>query len=50
MRPVAQAIFAWDGDLIYGQLDNLSTRLAHHLLHLGVGPGTLVPLCFEKSM
>lgn len=50
-QPDAPAVCAWDGDLTYRELDNLSTRLAAYLASdLGVGPGTLVPLCFEKSM
>lgn len=50
-QPDAPAVCAWDGDLTFRELDNLSTRLAAHLVSdEGVGPGTLVPLCFEKSM
>lgn len=45
----ALAIDAWDGQFTYGQLDELSTRLAHRLALLDVGPGTFVPLLFEKS-
>lgn len=47
--PSALAICAWDGDWTYQQLDNLSTTLAYELARLGVGPETIVPLCFEKS-
>ncbi|KAK5996305.1 Nonribosomal peptide synthetase dtxS1 [Cladobotryum mycophilum] len=46
----APAISAWDGELTYGELDNLTTKLARRLLDLGVGQGTTVPLYFEKSM
>ncbi|KAK2037070.1 acetyl-CoA synthetase-like protein, partial [Colletotrichum somersetense] len=49
-QPDAPAICAWDGELTYGKLDALSTQLAHRLAGLGAGPGTIVPLCFEKSM
>ncbi|KAH9429253.1 hypothetical protein MCOR02_010659 [Pyricularia oryzae] len=49
-QPDAPAICAWDGELTYGELDAMSSRLAHHLARLGAGPGTIVPLCFEKSM
>lgn len=47
----APAVCAWDGDFTYEELDTLSTRVASHLLTLGLGPGTgaIVPLCFEKS-
>jgi non-ribosomal peptide synthetase component F len=49
-QPLASAIHAWDGDLTYRQLLRLSTELAHELAKKGVGPGNIVPLCFEKSM
>ncbi|KAL9079438.1 MAG: hypothetical protein Q9157_001692 [Trypethelium eluteriae] len=44
------AIFAWDGNLTYKQLDRLATRLATRLVTLGVLRGTYVPICFEKSL
>lgn len=47
--PDALAISAWDGELTYGQLDGLSTRLAQHLVHKGVGPQVIVPIYSEKS-
>lgn len=46
----APAICAWDGNLSYAELDGLSSRLAAHLVSLGAGPGTIIPLCFEKSV
>jgi amino acid adenylation domain-containing protein/non-ribosomal peptide synthase protein (TIGR01720 family) len=49
-QPEAQAVVGWDGELSYGELDSLSTRLACHLSGLGVHPGTAVPLIFEKSI
>ncbi|KAJ5714400.1 nonribosomal peptide synthetase [Penicillium malachiteum] len=49
-QPSAPAICAWDGDLSYQELDQLSNALAAHLVGLGIGPETFVPLCFEKSM
>ncbi|KAE8419880.1 hypothetical protein BDV36DRAFT_293772 [Aspergillus pseudocaelatus] len=50
--PEAPAVCAWDGELTYLQLDQFSTLLAGRLisLGLGVGPGAIVPLCFEKSV
>ncbi|KAF7555549.1 hypothetical protein G7Z17_g2068 [Cylindrodendrum hubeiense] len=48
--PAALAVCAWDGELTYGELNRLATRLASHLIDLGVGSEVLVPLCFEKSM
>ena len=49
-QPEAAAICAWDGEITYRQLDEMSTRLAHHLVEYGVGLDVVVPLCFEKSM
>ncbi|KAJ5760385.1 nonribosomal peptide synthase [Penicillium odoratum] len=48
--PEAQAVCAWDGELTYRELNELSSYLASHLVNLGVGPEKVVPLCFEKSM
>ena len=45
----ASAVCGWDGNFTYRELDELSTRLAHHLIGLGVGPEVVVPLCFGKS-
>jgi amino acid adenylation domain-containing protein len=50
IRTDAPAICAWDGHMTYGELDELSTKLAGHLVQLGVKPESFVPLCFEKSM
>ncbi|KAI3317099.1 hypothetical protein HD806DRAFT_397068 [Xylariaceae sp. AK1471] len=49
-HPDKIAVAAWDGQLSYGELEQLSTRLACQLAPYGVGPRTVVPLCFEKSM
>lgn len=50
-QPHAPAVCAWDGELTYAELDDLSTRLAIWLVEdYGVGPGAIVPLCFEKTM
>ncbi|KAH7323159.1 hypothetical protein B0I35DRAFT_477044 [Stachybotrys elegans] len=54
-RPDAPAVCAWDGELSYQELDELSSKLAYHLKELGVSPRAvgsemIVPLCFEKSM
>ncbi|KAK6815196.1 hypothetical protein RU639_008655 [Aspergillus parasiticus] len=43
------AVCAWDGNISYGELAQLSSNLAVHLNTLGVGPGDFIPLCFEKS-
>ncbi|KAI0546770.1 hypothetical protein F4679DRAFT_401148 [Xylaria curta] len=47
--PNAPAVRAWDGSFTRGELDNLSSSLAMHLMELGVGPEVFIPLCFEKS-
>ncbi|KAI1521240.1 EntF Non-ribosomal peptide synthetase module, partial [Pyrenophora tritici-repentis] len=49
-QPQAPAICAWDGEMTYGELDELSSRLARHLVKVGVEVEDVVPLCFEKSM
>ncbi|OJJ53646.1 hypothetical protein ASPSYDRAFT_94156 [Aspergillus sydowii CBS 593.65] len=49
VQPDAPAVCAWDGDFTYGELDQLSSVLATHLIELGVGPAVFVPLCCEKS-
>ncbi|OOQ87249.1 hypothetical protein PEBR_18225 [Penicillium brasilianum] len=43
------AISAWDGDLTYHDLCELSASVATHLRALDLSPGTIIPLCFEKS-
>ena len=45
----ASAIESWDALFTYKQLDEATTKLGRHLAHLGVGPGSIVPLCFVKS-
>lgn len=50
MNPMAPAVHAWDGKLTYHQLNELSTQLSRQLVAIGVGPQTVVPLGFEKSM
>lgn len=49
LRPQSQAIRGWDRDFTYEEMNNLANRLAHHLVDFGVGPETLVPVCFDKS-
>ncbi|KAJ5693237.1 acetyl-CoA synthetase-like protein [Penicillium macrosclerotiorum] len=49
LQPHAPAVSGWDGELDYEELDQISTRLAHHLVQLGAGPDDIIPLCFEKS-
>ncbi|KAJ6521138.1 hypothetical protein DFH09DRAFT_1373095 [Mycena vulgaris] len=48
-QPNACAIDSWDGNLTYAELDDLTSRLAHHLVLQGVRPETYVLCCFPKS-
>ncbi|PHH66871.1 hypothetical protein CDD81_5223 [Ophiocordyceps australis] len=51
MRPSCPAIYAWDGQLSYQELDTISTRWATYLSYkYHVKSEELVPLCFEKSL
>jgi amino acid adenylation domain-containing protein len=43
------AVSAWDGDFTYQVMYELSTSLAVYLRALDLPPGTIIPLCFEKS-
>nr|L0E2U2.1 RecName: Full=Nonribisomal peptide synthase phqB; Short=NRPS malG; AltName: Full=Paraherquamide biosynthesis cluster protein B [Penicillium fellutanum]AGA37269.1 NRPS [Penicillium fellutanum] len=47
--PGRLAVSAWDGELTYGQLDELANQSAQRLLEQNVRPGMVVPLLFEKS-
>lgn len=49
-KPDALAVTGWDGNLTYSKLDQYSSRLASYLVTFGVGPGSLIPSCFEKSV
>ena len=48
--PEADAVFSWDGQFTYKQLDAFSDTLAIHLRSLGVGPNVVVALCFDKCV
>ena len=48
-NPRKEAIFSSEVVLTYSDLDRLSTQLAGYLSSLGVGLGTPVPICYEKS-
>jgi amino acid adenylation domain-containing protein len=50
LRPTETAVCAWDGDLTYQELDDMTNNLAHHLSsNLEVGPEVMVALCLDKS-
>ncbi|KAI9146784.1 peptide synthetase [Paramyrothecium foliicola] len=48
--PNALAIDAWDGRFTYLELEIASSYIAGLLIAAGVGPETMVPICFEKSL
>ena len=48
-HPNDLAVCSWDGNLTYAELDDLTSRLAKHLVDMGVKPETFVISCFEKS-
>ena len=47
--PDKTAVWAWDGSWSYGDMDQLSSRLASHICSRGHEVGSVVPLCFDKS-
>lgn len=47
--PHADAINSWDGNLTYGELDELSDLMIGTLRQGSVKAGSVIPLCFEKS-
>lgn len=49
--PNAPAIQGLDTNFTFRELERKSERLARHLVEaFGVGPGTFVPFCFDKSV
>lgn len=48
--PHKPAVVSWDGELSYGQVEQLSNTLAIKLIHLGATIGTIISLCFDKSI
>ncbi|MGW6447415.1 amino acid adenylation domain-containing protein [Lentzea sp. NPDC055074] len=47
--PDAPAVVAHDGMLTYRELDERANRLAHHLIALGAGRGTVVGVCTDRD-
>lgn len=48
-RPLAIAVEAWDAKFTFLDLYELSTSLCHHLVHLGLSRGQIVPILCDKS-
>jgi amino acid adenylation domain-containing protein/non-ribosomal peptide synthase protein (TIGR01720 family) len=49
-HPDAMAVCSWDATFTYGELDQLSTALAHRIHELvDHDAETFIPVCFEKS-
>ncbi|MGK3958995.1 amino acid adenylation domain-containing protein [Sorangium sp. So ce118] len=49
-RPTATALTCNGAAMTYAELNEQANRLAHYLRRLGVGPETLVGLCFGRSL
>ncbi|MFC0248764.1 amino acid adenylation domain-containing protein [Citricoccus parietis] len=49
-RPEATAVVGTDGALTFAELDSTSNRLAHHLLHRGIGRGDAVAVRVERGV
>jgi len=48
-QPDRPAVYAWDGELTYSELDASARRLAASLIRLGVGLEGKVGVCMDKS-
>ncbi|CAH0037403.1 unnamed protein product [Clonostachys rhizophaga] len=50
-RPDSPAVYAWDGQLTYSELNKAANRLAMYLINVyKVKVGDVVHVCFDKSM
>lgn len=49
-QPMAQAVWSSDGEMLFTELDELSSRLARHLQNLGVKQDMILPFYARKSL
>lgn len=49
-QPIAQAVWSSDGEMLFTELDELSSRLARHLQALGVKQDMILPFYARKSL
>lgn len=49
-EPMAQAVWSSDGEMLFTELDELSSRLARHLQTLGVKQDMILPFYARKSL
>ncbi|CAH0058426.1 unnamed protein product [Clonostachys solani] len=50
IHPDAPAVYSWDGELSYGELNSLANNLASHLMdQLRVNVSDIIHVCFDKS-
>jgi non-ribosomal peptide synthetase component F len=48
-HPDRIAVVSKTGELTYAELNERANRLAWHLLSRGIAPGSLVPVCTDRS-
>lgn len=48
-RPNDQAVCSAEINFTFEELESLSSRLANHLISIGITAEMMIPLCFEKS-
>lgn len=49
LRPQETAVCAWDGSFTYDEVQQISDSGAKYLRGLGIGAGTILPICLERS-
>ncbi|KAJ5382512.1 Male sterility NAD-binding [Penicillium concentricum] len=49
IRPQEQGVCSWDGSFTYDEVQRFSDTGAIGLRDMGIGPGTIVPICLERT-